>query len=671
MLRTLPLFLAAATLGLTAAASTPEAPSLKPPRAFQSTVTDANHAKILHDALKAAENRQWSTLAALQNRASDPAVADAILWLRASKGVPGMEFEELAYALDHLSDWPSTSDMQKRAESLIGDSRLSPAARVEWLNKVTPRTGAGKVALANALLTTGKTDEANSWARNAWRNSSLSRDLESGVKSRFKSTLTQDDHRARADFLLWTNQRSAANRIRPLLTADYRALVDARIALASRRRGVDKYVTAVPQSLQNDPGLLFERAKWRRKRGNKSGATPLLVGIDGNDVPLAGRSKLWKERNINLREDLKTGNWTRAYQLAAPHGMSSGGSFADAEWISGWIALRLNNDAARGLQHFEKMKTGVSTPISLARGDYWAGRAHDVLGHNDETIAAYSAAAEHKFTYYGQLAAENLSDTQLSFDAPVAPTDTEAAAFEARRVVKALRLFGESGETRLFRKFAYHLDDQLTTPAEFELLAGIANEFMIQDIGVRGAKSGLGRGIVAPNAAYPIVDYPLLREPRVERSLMLALSRQESEMNPNAYSHAGAMGIMQFMPATARLEARKRGLPYRKSWLRDDPGYNMTLGGQHLDTLLDQFNGSYIMAAAAYNAGPSRPNKWIKDYGDPRTGAIDPIDWVEFIPFSETRNYVQRVLENTQVYRTRLSGQPEQITLSKDLKRGS
>ena len=219
-------------------------------------------------------------------------------------------------------------------------------------------------------------------------------------------------------------------------------------------------------------------------------------------------------------------------------------------------------------------------------------------------------------------------------------------------------------------KFAFHLDDQLTDPVEFVLLAGIADEYQASDIGVRGAKAGLAKGIVSPDAAYPVVSYPLLREPFVDRPLVLALSRQESEMNPSAISHAGARGLMQFMPRTAQLEARKRGLPYRKSWLTDETGYNMTLGGQQLDTLLSQFNGSYIMTAAAYNAGPSRPRQWIKDYGDPRLGEIDPIDWVELIPFSETRKYVQRVLENTQVYRHRISGEPVAIRLSEDLKRG-
>ena len=323
-----------------------------------------------------------------------------------------------------------------------------------------------------------------------------------------------------------------------------------------------------------------------------------------------------------------------------------------------------------GFEPVSALENGVSTPISLARAAYWKGRTLDVLDKREEALAAYEDAAKHKFTYYGQLASERLNDRGLNLGAEMEPSEAERANFEANRLVKALRLLGETGNTRLFRKFAYHLDDQLASPAEYTMLAELAEEYQITDIGVRGAKAGLAKGIISPQAAYPIVDYPLSRQPRVERPLMLALSRQESEMNPRAISGAGARGLMQFMPATARHEARLRGLPYRKSWLTDDPGYNMTLGGAHLDNLLDQFNGSYIMTAAAYNAGGRRPKAWVQDYGDPRRGEIDPVDWVEFIPFSETRNYVQRVLENIQVYRYRVTGQETDIRLKEDLDRG-
>ena len=662
--------LAAVAVSGAAAAGLPESPSLKPARPYASTATDSRNAEILHKALDAAGRYDWKEVARLQGQATDPTVRDLILWKRASEGVPGMGFDEVNDALTRLNDWPKTASMRARAEEIIELSSLTATQRIDWLKASGPRTGEGKVALANALREVGKMDEAMEVVRDAWHNNSMDRALERQVLARFGGKLTHDDHRARVEFLLWTNQRTAASNLKQLLTPDYRKLVDARIALAARGRNVDALVQAVPANLQDNPGLLYDRARWRRTHGNEEGAIPLLTGIDGKDIPEAGRTKLWKERAIAMRNDLKDGNWSRAYQLAAPHGMDDGSDFAEAEWVAGWIALQLNSDPERALQHFETMSKGVSTPISLSRGQYWTGRAEEALGDTARAQLAYLDASEHKFTYYGQLAAERVGDRQIYFAPAVPPTEEETSAFEARPMVKALRLLGEAGETQLFRTFAYHLDDLLETEADYIQLSQLATDYHVPDIGVRGAKAGLAKGVVATDAAYPVVSYPLLKEPQVERSLMLALSRQESEMNPNAISYVGARGLMQFMPSTASREARMSGLPYRQSWLTDDPGYNMTLGGQHLDYLLDRFNGSYIMTVAAYNAGPTRPSKWIADYGDPRTGQVDPIDWVEFIPFSETRNYVQRILENTQVYRSRLSGKPEEIRIQEDLERG-
>lgn len=698
LIRNLAVFVSAAAVLTGAAASdAPETPSLKPGRnllaeapaaAPPAQVMNVNAAAesvllppaaaiptrtasslYLARALSAAERGAWSDLARLQYEAPDPVLKNLIMWKRASEGVPGMTFDELDLALTLLKDWPQTAKMRQRAEAIIEDSSLDAAARVAWLEKSGPATGAGKVALANALRETGNRTRADEIIKDVWRNQSLDSDLQRIVLARYGQSLSQDDHRARVDYLLWTNQRSDAEALKPQLTADHRKLVDARNALAKRAKNVDAMIEAVPSHLQTHPGLLYERAKWRRSK-KVDGVSDLLRQIDGKDVPAGGRGRLWDERAIATREELKLRNYTRAYQLAAPHGMNTGADFADAEWLAGWIALRLNGDATRSLGHFEKMTAGVSSPVSLSRGYYWTGRARDALGQPDAALAAYSAAATHKYTYYGQLASERTGDKKIDLGAPPVPTAEDQARFDAMPVVQAMRLLGEAGETESFRFFAFFLDDQLTQPVDLEMLSALTNQYTTPDVGVRVGKAGLQRGVVAPGASYPVLNLKLSRQPQVERAYVLAITRQESEFNPNARSSVGARGLMQFMPATAKAEARLRGLPYEQAWLTERPEYNMTLGGLHLDTLINQFGGSYIMTAAAYNAGPSRPNQWVRDYGDPRAGQIDPIDWVEFIPFSETRNYVQRVLENIQVYRHRLSGQPEDIRLGEDLKRG-
>jgi soluble lytic murein transglycosylase len=318
---------------------------------------------------------------------------------------------------------------------------------------------------------------------------------------------------------------------------------------------------------------------------------------------------------------------------------------------------------------------GVATPISVSRAQYWLGEALTAQGRIEEAATAYEAAAAYPYVFYGQLAAEKAKARKpelgvLSFAGHAMPTDEERAAFARRPAVRAAVLLAESGRIGSFERFSFALDDVLTTPVEHQMLYDIAAGYLEMRAAVRGAKAGLGRGLVAPDAVFPILSLPASpRTGSAEPALVLALSRQESEFNPRAISTADARGLMQMIPRYAQAEAKLVGLPFKQSWLTDDPTYNLRLGRGFLDDLVDDFNGSYILAAAAYNAGPSRARQWIRDFGDPR-GQVDPVDWIESIPFSETRNYVQRVLENTQVYRHRLTGQPVEINLSSDLRRG-
>ncbi|MHA7858454.1 MAG: lytic transglycosylase domain-containing protein [Henriciella sp.] len=664
------LIIVSSLFGFSAIAQTPSAPSLKPHLAAASDVISTRDAALLRDGLRAVDRSDWFEVRQAESQINDTTARDVLTWYRARRDWR-MSFDEMDRALTRLGGWPETAAIRDRTEEVMELSSLDARARVAWFETHGgARTGAGLITYAKALEALGRDLEALDQVRKAWHGRTMTKEVSQKTYSKYKNQLTQADHRKRADFLLWTRQTSAAARMKPLLTPDWKTLVDARSKLIRRARGVDAAVDSVSAELQSHPGLMFDRAEWRRRARMTNRVTPLLRQIDGANVPAAGRSRLWKARHPQARVALKEGDWKLAYELSAPHGMTSGRDFAEAEWLAGWVALRHLGDAAAAIEHFETLEKGVSTPISLSRAHYWKGRAYEAIGDDAAANLAYNQAANYRFSYYGQLAAEKVMESTIYLANDDVLTETDRANFNDRALVKAMRLFAENGWDASFRKFAYHLDDQLTRPQDFDLLAELGREYHYADIGVRGAKAGLAKGVVAPDAAYPVVEYDLLREPRVERSLMLALSRQESEMNPAAISHANARGLMQFVPRTARMEARRQGLPFRTSWLTDDPGYNMTLGGAHLDTLLGQFNGSYIMTAAAYNAGASRPQRWIGEYGDPRAGEVDPVDWVEFIPFSETRNYVQRVLENTQVYRHRLSGEPVDIRLSEDLQRG-
>ncbi|WP_169711656.1 lytic transglycosylase domain-containing protein [Henriciella litoralis] len=649
----------------------PATPGLKPDLVPASSVVSTTDAAILRDAINAADSGNWTEVRRLEAQARDETVRQLIRWYR-GRGDVEMSFDELSGLLRTQGDWPYMTRPQVRAEEAIADSTLSMEDRIAWFDSVGgPVSGEGRVALAEAYRATGNSAKATEVIREAWHRNTLDNETTQFVLDTYGSVLTQTDHQQRADFLLWTNQRSAASRLSPYVGSDWQKLITARSKLQARAAGVDAAIDAVPASLINNDGLVYDRAVWRRKAGQGSSAyVPLLEQVDGNRIPEAGRNELWNARHGLIRTALREKNYKSAYALAKNHGLSSGNNFAEATWVAGWTALRHLKDPQAALVHFKALEEGSSTPISQARALYWQGRSHDALGNPGAAMQYYERAAQYPYVYYGQLAAEKVAKTQLYLEKQADVTEADRNSFYSRPLIRAMRLLAENGQAAEFRQFAYHVDDMLDSEADYILLSEMSSDYMFQDIGVRGAKAGLAKGLVATEAVFPVPDYQLQREPRVERAMMYALARQESEMNPSAVSHANARGLMQFIPSTARTEARNIGLDYRTSWLTDDPGYNMTLGGAHLDTLLGQFNGSYIMAAAAYNAGASRPRRWMQEYGDPRAGEVDVIDWVEFIPFAETRNYVQRVLENTQVYRQRLAGEPVEVRLSEDLNRG-
>ncbi|MEM6627169.1 MAG: lytic transglycosylase domain-containing protein [Pseudomonadota bacterium] len=631
------LSLALLTIGAIAPAfAAPRAPSLKPALVYESRVLSQADFTRLDSGLDAADAGRWTEAKTVQAQIQDADAKRLMQWRIATSTSSRARFAELQAALVELKDWPGERAIRVQAEREIANSTLSPGERIAWFGESGATTGEGKLVLAEAHRQLGQIADADALIRDAWRNNVLSDSATKRVLSNSGNLLTSEDHRDRVEMLIWTSQRTAARRLLPRLTTADRRVAEARIALIESRRGVDSAVGAVPRSHVDDPGLLHDRARWRRKKGRTDDAIPLLMVLRAEDAIEVGRNKIWTERNLAARNLIKRKDYRAAYTLAADHGLTSGGAFADAEWMAGWLALRYLNDAAAAEAHFSSLAQGVGTPISLGRAHYWRGEALSALGRPNEALLAYQEAANHPFTFYGQLAAEKVGDSAASIDlkTPSGLTDADRKAFEARPQVRAAILLAETGRLRSFEKFSYDIDDRLTTPEEHQMLFDLAWSYLQPRAGVRSAKTGLAKGLVAPAAAYPVLDLPPSRNSgSAEEALVLALSRQESELNPRAISHANARGMMQMLPSTARATARQVGMPYRQSWLTDDPDYNFTLGRSHLDDLVDEFNGSYIMAAAAYNAGASRPRRWIKEYGDPRKGSVDPVDWIESIPF--------------------------------------
>ena len=650
-------------------------PRARPDRPNPSEYLDDQDFLMLERGLEAAEDGDWGVVRDVRRRISDPIARRILLW-RIATSDEDTNFMELDLALEELEGWPQYAMIRSEAEFKISTSGLSSEFIVNWFEGREPVSGEGKIALGEALRDQGRLAEAVPYIRDAWRHHTFRLYRQREILAANDDILTQSDHEARVDFLLWRDQRTAARELRNQLSNGYRYLMDARISLASRSSGVNAAVARVPNELANHPGLVYERARWRRRANLDEGALEMLLQLPDSHEDAVALDDMWLERRLMILNLIRDRDYATAYELAAANGMSEGADFSDAEFVAGWLALRYLNRPEDALAHFTRLADGVSYPISVSRGRYWQGRAAEALGREEDAQAFYQQAAEHSTAFYGQLALARLAGDDVPLlDLPDAPEPTEetVVTFESRPLTRALRLLAEQGEDYLFRVFIYHLDDELEDGAESLLLARLAQEYGYLRQGVRAAKAASYRWNILPDESFPVIDLPppsgVYVEP--EPGLIHSVIRQETEFDPRAISSAGARGMMQMMPAVARTTARRVGLPYRYESLTYDPEYNMRLGRYHLQEVIDEFDGSYILALAAYNAGGHRARRWIEDYGDPRTDEIDAIDWLESIPFSETRNYVQRVMENLQVYRYRLGdGGPVPLEIEADLRRG-
>lgn len=613
----------------------------------------------------AADRRDWDGVRLTIAQSLDPTVRDLLLWRLATADGEPAGYAEAWEAVDRLTGWPMATTMRNRAEARTLDAAIAPRDVIARLTRGgPPASGEGKLAMARAHLALGERAQAQAFARDAWRNHRLDTNVQDQALLSLSELLTAEDHAARVAFLTWADRRTQARRLLDRLTPSDRALAEARLAAAEGRGVAAVYA--------DDPFVLAQRARRLRDAEQDAAAIAVLQRVKAEGLPETAQDALWRERRILISEAIRDRNWRAVHALASEHGYRRGERFADGEFVAGWAALRFLNEPQTAARHFRTLDEGVGTAVSKARAGYWRGRAAEALGDAAGARAFYAAAAQASTTYYGQLALEKLDAPVIDLPPPGRWTPAEAASVQDRPLARAMKLAAAAGATGQFNQLALALDDQLTTPGEHALLSALARDLGQPAVAVRTAKTGLGRGVIATDAAFPLPTLPdgVTGPGRAEAALSLAITRQESEFNTRAVSSAGARGLMQLLPSTAQMEARALGLPYSFSGLTEDPAYNMTLGAGHLYRLVNDFDGSYILAIAAYNAGPTRVRQWLGEFGDPRAGGVDPVDWVEMIPFSETRNYVQRVLENVQVYRYRLANAPTPVRLTADLNRG-
>jgi soluble lytic murein transglycosylase len=482
--------------------------------------------------------------------------------------------------------------------------------------------------------------------------------------ARHSASLRPEDYAQRIDRLLWDGQSEAAHRMLGLVPSDYRPVAEARLALAAQASNAETLVGRVPARLRSDPGLIFEQLRWRRKKDMTDAAVQILLN-QRND--LVRPAAWWAERQSIARRVLAGGNAALAYRIVEQHGLIEGNAFSDAQFLLGYIALRYMKQPALAFEHFSRILTRVGTPYAKSRAGYWGGRAAEAQGKSELAAKWFAAGADHMATFYGQLAAH-----QLGHDAPPRPVPepvpdvAERTQFDDDEVVRAARIFFELGEAAHGKTFLLHLADNAKTPAKFAMLANLAEISGRIDLAIAVAKRAIEAGTPLMIHGYPITTIP--DGGTAEHSLLFAIMRQESAFERDAVSRVGARGLMQLMPATASFIANKMQLPFSADRLTADGIYNVLIGRAYLETLIEDFGGSYALAIASYNAGPSRVRQWIHDYGDPRGGNIDMVDWIEMIPINETRNYVQRVLENLQIYRGQV-GRESAFSLASDLAR--
>jgi soluble lytic murein transglycosylase len=622
----------------------------------------------LSTAIAAARRGQASAAQAAMAQMSDPTIRKVALWALIDADGEQLPFFQLDQARRDLAGWPRVTRRQTVTEKAIDSSGLPPAQIIAWFQGAEPATSQGAMALASAFQQTGRTHDAQALIQHWWRDKPFDADTQRLMLSRYGAFLTVDDHIKRADTLLYGPSSAALNDVLAMLPAERQALAAARTALRNEASDANAKVAALPASLAKDPGLAVDSARFLMSRNLDDIAQELAPSFPAVMPNAEAASKVWALRRQMINSALRTRDYRAAYAAATNTGLTSGPDYAEAEFYAGWIALSKLHDAVAAQRHFANIQTASGTPITQARALYWRGRAAEAQGDQTAAQAFYADGGRYLTTFYGQLAAGKAGIQQISLGRDPVPTGADRARFEGREMVRGARSLSQIGEKDLYRAFLLCMAEALPSTEEYAMLVDMARASGDQDLAMRVVRLGAQHGYVLPERGYPIRNAPNSPE-AAEAAMVFGITRQESGFDPYVRSPVGARGMMQLMPATAAVMARKIGEPYGPGRL-DDPDYNMRLGAAYLGHMINNFSGSYVMAAAGYNAGPGRPLEWIGYCGDPRSGSVDPLDFIECIPFSETRNYVMRVMEAAEVYRARLNGGSAPLTLAADLKRG-
>tara|TARA_B100000029_G_scaffold422048_1_gene428579 strand:- start:978 stop:3194 length:2217 start_codon:yes stop_codon:yes gene_type:complete len=632
--------------------------------ASKSTVLSKRDFKIAKSTFEAIENKKWKKAINLSKKARDKVLYNLVNYLYLKKAVNTASFYDYTAFINNNPDFPRINRLRYLAEHKINLNSSSPKSILKWFNGKDPLSDFGKIKLGEIYLSLGNTEKGSKLIKEGWIKAKLSKANLRYLRKKYKKIITVSDNIKRADWHAWEGKHWDVQRMLRYLPKEETALYRARQLLMSKSYGVDNAIAKVPAKYKNDIGLKYDRLKWRRRRGRVDSSLEILFNTPNDPTKLIRPDKWWKERSILARSLIYKKKYAKAYKVSSNHSLSEGEYYAEGEWLSGWIAITFLDDPNLALQHFKGFYNNVGYPISLSRGAYWIARAYEKIKNKDKAEEWYKEASKYTNTYYGQLAFIKIYPGKaFSLTEQSKVSDKYIKEFNQNSLIKVIKLLKELDKDKHTKDFIKHLANHNIEKGS-EILAGkLAIEIGRYDYAIQVAKKASYEKRFHNEINYPVINTPeIVNQKRMPKpELILAVIRQESEFDQRANSYVGARGLMQLMTYTAKLVAKQANLPYSKSRLKSDPNYNIKLGSYYLSGLLEEYEGSYPFALSAYNAGPKRVKYWKKINGDPQKGKISYIDWVELIKFKETRNYVQRVLENVNVYRFVLSGKPIKI----------
>jgi soluble lytic murein transglycosylase len=628
----------------------------------------------IDEAVSAARKGNTARAEELKKTVSDPVGRKLVEWMiLRSDDTESIDFDRYADFITENPSWPAIGLLRRRAEATLWSDRRDPGFVRAFFAKNPPITAKGAFALARALLLQGDRAGAQALVRETWRNDNFSGELETRALDVFHDLITTADHRARMHMRLYAEDEDGGTRSANRAGGNAPAITQARIAVINKAANAKTLLDGVPADAQREVGYIFSRVQLLRRADKTAEAAALMLSIPPNHGQTLNADEWWIERRLVARQLLDLGDAKTAYRVARDASVPGKDNYrAEQQFTAGWIALRFLNDPTTALSHFTKVSEDIDNPITLGRAGYWQGRATEALGRREEARAHYEAAARYSTAYYGQLARARLGHKDIVLRAPPEPATSRREAMARLELVRMVELLYAIGERDLVAGSLADLGDRISDATVLAAIGEVAARHKDARAMLLLGKAALGRGLPLEHYAFPTVGIPDYHAigPAIEPAVVYAIARQESTFNPRTVSSARAMGLMQVTPAAGRYIAKKFGASYDEKRLLSDQSYNVQLGAAELGDLYAYYRGSHILTFAGYNAGRGRIKDWIARYGDPRDPKVDPIDWVERIPFSETRNYVQRLMENLQVYRVRFGGSAK-LLIEADLRRGS